>query len=164
MGIVRREMGAGWRATASRSQLNDTLTVVARQVSRAFAGTSRVERTTRLQPAPPPTRPPAILPYQIKFAPATDYASRNHTQQNMLRDNTEARQPYSQRDCPYRAMLGYNAKNNMKVISSPDETSIAKILRFALRPGVFKMTSMGRWLLLASVGKCDDILCDSNAI
>lgn len=55
------------------------------------------------------------------------------------------------------------AKNVIrKLFPRPGETSLANALRSALRPGEFKMTSMGRWLLVASLTECVDILWVSN--
>lgn len=49
-----------------------------------------------------------------------------------------------------------------KLFPQPGETSLANALRSALRPGEFKMTSMGRWLFVASLTECVDILWVSN--
>lgn len=62
-----------------------------------------------------------------------------------------------------RIIERYEAKNVIrKLFPQPGETSLANALRSALRPGEFKMTSMGRWLLVASLAECVDILWVSN--
>lgn len=54
-------------------------------------------------------------------------------------------------------------KCNMKVFPQLGETSLANALRFALRPGEFKMTSIGQWHLVASLAESVDILWVSNS-
>lgn len=121
-------------------------------------------------PPPParPARPPLIL---TRIQSDKIRASYEHYAKRLHYDNNEWPDRYFNIVQFYRKTFGriksqYSTGRLRIVIRKlfprPGETSLGDTLRSALRPGEFKMTSMGRWLLVASLAECVDILWVSN--